>query len=140
MLLKIKTEYDEIIMYSSNKDLDKTKIEEEICKIKKEFEEWESKFNQYLLNKKISIKELNYQKDNISYAFQKYGSDNQFIQKRFEDLKEKENIVNEFKILNPHPKYIFENRFKKYGFQHISNINPDINIVVSLEKNEIKLR
>lgn len=68
----------------------------------------------------------------------KHGVKNKFLNKRFEDYKEIENVINEYKSLNPHPKYTFENKFKKYGFKMIKEVEPEIIINVSLEKNEIK--
>lgn len=138
MFLKIKTEYDEILMYSSFKEINEKEIEKEIKLIKKEFLEWEKKFENFLNKKSISLKDLEYKKDNLVYAFQKHGVKNKFLNKRFEDYKEIENVINEYKSLNPHPKYTFENKFKKYGFKMIKEVKPEIIINVSLEKNEIK--
>lgn len=70
MFLKIKTEYDEILMYSSFKEINKKEIEKEIKLIEKEFLEWEKKFENFLNKKSISLKDLEYKKDNLVYAFQ----------------------------------------------------------------------
>jgi hypothetical protein len=139
MFINIITEYEKITLYSE-KNVNSDIIEEEITKIQNEFILWEAKFNQYLKEKNICLKDLDYKKDNLIYAMQKNNGNNKFLEKRFQDHKEKEEIIINYRYLNKHPKYTFENKLIKYGFQEISKIKPNLTIQVNMDKDTIFLK
>jgi len=138
MFLKIKTEYDEILLYSE-KDIDLGLIESEVKLMKMDFEEWESKKKKYFEENNLNDKEINIDIHNLSKNFTKYGSDNKFLLKRFEDLKIVQKKMSEYYNLNPHPKYEVEKRLHKLGLNEVKLIKCDAEIKIGMEVNSIKL-
>jgi hypothetical protein len=139
MIIKIKTEYEEIFLYSSKK-ISKILLNKEINKIKDLFIKWEVDKNEYFLKNNLDEKELNYQRDNISYGFQKHGTDNKFMQKRLQDLQKHEEKINNYYHLKPHPKYSIEKELSSIGLKDIKLINVDAEINIDLNSNNLNIK